>query len=86
MKYAFEGAVFKDVVTDINELSTVVGSLPSITEWTVGEWIPSVVGLGMIGQEHMVDGAGFVISVCHAFGDLSVGVFLALYAVAIGVE
>ena len=86
LRNALEVAIFKDVVTDVDKLPAVVGSFPSITERTVGELIPSVVRLWMIGHEDMVDGAGFVVAIGHAVGDLSVGVFLALYAVAVGIE
>ena len=86
LRNALEVAIFKYVVTDIDELAAVVGSFPSITEGTVGKLIPSVVRLWMIGHEHMVDGAGFVVNIALAIYYQSVGVFLALYAVAVGIE
>ena len=86
LRNALEVAIFKDVVTDIDKLPAVVGSLPGITQGTVGELIPSVVRLWMIGHEDMVDGAGFVVAIGHTVGDLSVGAFLALFAVAVGIK
>jgi len=86
LRNALEVAIFKDVVTDIDKLPTVVGSLPGITQGTVGELIPGVVRLWMIGHEDMVDGAGFVVNIALAIYYQSVGVFLALYAVAVGIE
>ena len=86
LRNALEDTIFEDVVTDIDKLASIVGSLPSITEGTVGELIPSVVRLWMIGHEDMVDGAGFVVNIAHAVNYQSVDVFLALYAVAVGIE
>ena len=86
LRNALEVAIFKDVVTDIDKLTSVVGSLPGITKRAVGELVPSVVGFWMIGHEDMVDGAGFVVNIAHAVNYQSVGVFLALYAVAVGIE
>ena len=86
MRNALESTIFKDVVTDIDELAAIVGSFPSITEGTVGELIPSVVRLWMIGHEDMFDGAGFIVAIGHAVGDLSIGMLLTLLAVAVGIE
>ena len=86
LRDALESTVFKDVIADIDELAAVVCSFPSITEGTVGKLIPSVVRLWMIGHEDMVDGAGIVVDIGHAVGDLSIGMLLALLAVAVGIE
>ena len=86
LRNALESTIFKDVVTDIDELAAIVGSFPSITEGTVGELIPSVVRLWMIGHEDMFDGAGFIVAIGHAVGDLSIGMLLTLLAVAVGIE
>lgn len=86
LRNAFEVAVFKDVVTDIDELATIVGGLPAIAEGTVCKWVPSVVRLWMIGHEDMVDDAGFVVDIGYTVGDLSIGMLLALFAVARCIE